>query len=670
MDSSLSDSSLTAASNMSGFPEPEARARWMIYGLLITISMTVLLTSLFESKQLQSGNDRSRWCTVWSLVERGTYQIDEITEKKGWGTIDKVMHEEHLYSSKPALLPTLLAGVYWGVKNLFGLDLLSQTEQTVRAILFFVNVVPYLVAMILWARFLERYSRRFSTRLFLLTVMGLGTLLLPFSTVLNNHTVAAFSFFFSLYALVRILDQSDTPAWYFGIVGFFAAFTCTNELPAAIYGLASFFVLLKHDFKNMARYYVPAAVVPLAAFFITTYLSTGGFKPFYMYYGTEKYLFVKDGIPSYWFNPGGIDQSLDTPLQYLFHCLLGHHGLFSLTPVFLVSVYGWFLCGLPQVETDSQLSKGLRVAALLGALFSIILMMFYLSRTANYNYGGLTAGLRWTFWVIPVWLIAMVPACDRLMSRWWFVPVSILFLMVSMYSALAPLSNPWQKPWLFAMMEQAGWIDYSTPAPKVEETRRTWLKNLPAPGKTEWIELTEERFDGTRRTVRLTGEGKESEVLVTVKWSDQESSVQGRIDRKNFEAGTEIQKWLSKTGADDSEEKWREFVLFLQGIPKTNTYRAAKHRFLKTKVRPEAFHTLLVRSSVTIRLEGEKREFYCLVYWCDDVPFGVTRLFQYVANRESGERYLQRSLVLSGASEIAPFKNPYEELKPHRASGR
>ena len=63
-------------------------------------------------------NDISRWCTVWSLLERGTYVIDDCP----WQieTQDKVLREpkgasgsspgKHFYSSKPALLPTLIAG--------------------------------------------------------------------------------------------------------------------------------------------------------------------------------------------------------------------------------------------------------------------------------------------------------------------------------------------------------------------------------------------------------------------------------------------------------------------------------------------------------------------------------------------------------------------------------
>ena len=59
-----------------------------------------------------SANDRSRWMTIRSLVERGTYEIDAIVGQPTWDTIDMVQHRGrdgklHLYSSKPPLLATL-----------------------------------------------------------------------------------------------------------------------------------------------------------------------------------------------------------------------------------------------------------------------------------------------------------------------------------------------------------------------------------------------------------------------------------------------------------------------------------------------------------------------------------------------------------------------------------
>ena len=77
------------------------------------------------SRPFLSANDRSRWCTIRALVDDGTYAIDQIVtnpeEYARWQTIDMVKHassgQPHLYSSKPTLLPTLLAGEYFLIQK-------------------------------------------------------------------------------------------------------------------------------------------------------------------------------------------------------------------------------------------------------------------------------------------------------------------------------------------------------------------------------------------------------------------------------------------------------------------------------------------------------------------------------------------------------------------------
>jgi hypothetical protein len=145
-----------------------------------------------------SANDRSRWCTVWSLVERGTYQIDEIIEHRGWDTIDKGRFQEHFYSSKPPFLSTIVAGLYWLLKRGFGLDLLSHTHETVQVILLIVNWLPWIVSLALLAAMGEKYARSDWSRIFLVVAAAAGTFLTTFLTTLNNHTVAAASVVFAL----------------------------------------------------------------------------------------------------------------------------------------------------------------------------------------------------------------------------------------------------------------------------------------------------------------------------------------------------------------------------------------------------------------------------------------------------------------------------------------
>ena len=53
---------------------------------------------------------QSRLGTVESIVDRGTYQLDDSTFTN---TIDKVYKDGHFYSHQPPLLSTLEAPVYW-----------------------------------------------------------------------------------------------------------------------------------------------------------------------------------------------------------------------------------------------------------------------------------------------------------------------------------------------------------------------------------------------------------------------------------------------------------------------------------------------------------------------------------------------------------------------------
>ena len=82
-----------------------------------------------RSPPVSHANDRSRWCTVRALVEGdmrvedAPYAIDKVIQQPNWDTIDMVKHDGHLYSSKPPLLPTLMAGVYWPIYRFTGVTL-------------------------------------------------------------------------------------------------------------------------------------------------------------------------------------------------------------------------------------------------------------------------------------------------------------------------------------------------------------------------------------------------------------------------------------------------------------------------------------------------------------------------------------------------------------------
>ena len=124
-----------------------------LVALALTAGRISVVTGRDGTTAFLSANDRSRWCTVASLVEHGTYAIDtqiEIVDPirrhiHPWQTIDKVRHlgtddKQHYYSSKPPLFPTAVAGVYKIVHLATGMTLTQQPIYLARIMLALVNL--------------------------------------------------------------------------------------------------------------------------------------------------------------------------------------------------------------------------------------------------------------------------------------------------------------------------------------------------------------------------------------------------------------------------------------------------------------------------------------------------------------------------------------------------
>jgi hypothetical protein len=626
----------------------EARsARRFAMLLIIVVSSAMSFGQVMQSTPLQSANDRSRWSTVWSLVERGTYQIDEIDAAPGWGTIDKVRHEGHFYSTKPPLQSTLVAGVYWCVKRLTGWNLIDHTADVSRLILLFVNWLPRVLSLIVIAMLVERYARRDFGKLFVLAVASWATLLDPFTSSLNNHSPAAICTVLAMYPLLRVISDGDHGKRFFVLSGFFSAATFTFEIPAALLVVVFGALLLKANPKRTLTLFVPAALIPIGAFVALNTVVTGSLSPFYSSYGSDKYLYEHEGIPSYWKNPQGLDRNLDSPLMYFVHCTIGHHGLLSLTPVWLLTLIGWFgWRRWPECRPRTML--------LVGAGLTVIVLGFYLTRTQNYNYGGNSVALRWMLWLSPLWLIAMIPVFDAWGSRRGFQIFSSILLAASVVSANLPGSNPWQSTWLLSLMERWKWVDYSQPPPPFEFGHPLWSW-FPKLGDPKQAGETIVRFSGTgSRLLRtesfgeavgefdltlMTGNNQDYRTshsqAVQFIWNDRSTEVKDRtivvfLDVERFNAGRKSSEFLrSSSGTALSRDELVAAQRLITGLPQSVEYKPGHIRYLKTALRPDkAFRCQRAAAQVLFRPKHADHELrYRVDLWlCDEIPFGVARI--------------------------------------------
>ena len=504
-------------------PEPpregRSQARQFLALILIGTATAQALGLALKMNTQIGANDISRWCTVWSLLERGSYIIDDCPWQ--YRTIDKVLWSKpneptpegeepvkHYYSSKPPLLPTLIAGVLYPFRAAIGVPLDTVVEQErneryvqkppeaesepadedktaddsspepsskgakearfvletpdplewpvyvfyLKPAVVLLNVVPMLLFLVLYARLLDRYAENDWAWFLSLAAAAFGTQLLAFDQTLNNHTIAAYSAFFSLFPLLRIWDTRDEQPspWLFVMAGFFGAFTACNELPAALFGVLLFGMLLIRFPRQTLLFFGPAAVIPCAAFLATQYLAMGQITPVYSEFGTSTYNY--EG--SYWNTPLEFDWFNTHPEPkwlYLFHMTLGHHGIFSLTPIFLFSAVG--VARYLRFRTEE---RGLSALAWLTAVLSVAIMATYVWNPKARNYGGSTQGLRWIFWLYPFWLAILPAGLAGGAKRRWVRGLSLAAFLISAFTAAYAIRMPWSHPWMLDMLDHLG----------------------------------------------------------------------------------------------------------------------------------------------------------------------------------------------------------------------
>lgn len=525
--------------------DPRASLRRVVYALLIVTAAGGILGRILSvvsasgNTPFLSANDRSRWSTIRALVDYGTYSLDPVILRpdgrfdRDWQTIDLVRHrgrdgQEHYYSSKPPLLPTLLAGEYWLIQKLTGATFDDEALYLGRLMLILTNVPLMVILLLVLARLVERYGRTDAGRLLVMTTAALGTFLTTFAVTLNNHLPAAVSVALTADAALRIVVEGDRRWRWFLLAGFFAAFSVTNELPAlALAVMIAAALFLAAPARTLAAF-GPAAAVVTIAFFGTNWIAHQSLRTPYAHRqdgpvlaelptalqaqldaahvppelrqaaeaagvplsldavvqwktpgerwvvwdreGQDRLAVVHAGDAlelrawdhwydyerSYWTSgrKTGVDLGEPSPAVYAFHVLVGHHGIFSLTPI-------WLLAAAGAVMLLARDERGLRGFAAMTVVLTVVVIGFYLLRPLeDRNYGGVTNGLRWSFWLIPLWLVLMLPAADAVTARRGGLIFALALLLISILSVNYQPLNPWSHPWLFDYWTYTGWIQY------------------------------------------------------------------------------------------------------------------------------------------------------------------------------------------------------------------
>ena len=534
--------------------------RWAIYKLLIFAALAMVagriavVASPDGATAFHSANDRSRWCTIASLVEDGTYEIDRQIaivdpvhrHRHPWQTIDKVQHrgddgQLHHYSSKPPLFPTLVAGLYAGLHGVTGMTMTAHPVYVPRMLLALVNLP--LLAILLWSTLsvVDRVCQSRWGKLSSAVAVCFSTMLMPFSITLSNHLPAATATALAMgiyFFAAEMLDQKPRTGirinrGLYLVAGMSIAMAAANELPAlsmTVFWMGLFFWLDRSSLVPMAA---GIAIIAIG-FFGTNWIAHESLRPAYAHRGNGPTLLEtpklettkppgldatnpQDSQPlsqairarlvddfglspddpidfspsdekgrwrvttphadfalldkgdrwrlaqwddwyeypgSYWQDGKrrGVDLGEPSRWQYLFHMILGHHGIFSLTPIFLLVPIG--LIRLFRFGPDDS-----KRFALVVLVASIVCMAFYVMRPLiDRNYGGVSACFRWLLWFAPLWLVMVSVTLDHWSHHRWGRRLAVVLLALSVASMSTALSAPWQSPWLYRYWDFLGWL--------------------------------------------------------------------------------------------------------------------------------------------------------------------------------------------------------------------
>ncbi len=406
-----------------------------------------------------SANDRSRWAIIRVLaepqmrVEGSVYAIDKVIQQPGWDTIDMVKHNGHLYSSKPPLLPTIQAGIYWLVIKTTGMTCVTHPFECVRTVVFLSHIPCLLILFIMTILTVEQLTTDNFTRIFTLMTICFGTYLSTFAITLQNHLPGTAAVSIALYAIVRIVLNPSECRWpiYF-LAGLFSSFAVACELPALAFFAALMLVCFIVDWRKSLIGFVPGLTILLIGFFAANYAAHSTLIPPYAQRQEDNnwYLYTYergDGVvrQSYWHNRVGIDRGEPSRAIYAYNVLFGHHGIFFLTPLWAFSFAGAVTWLLQWRQKPQKALLGFFILSM-----SLVVIGFYIMRPLDdRNYGGITCVFRWALWLIPLWIAGLIPILEKAAQQKWLMAILYAALFWSVLAANTALVNPWTHPWIY-----------------------------------------------------------------------------------------------------------------------------------------------------------------------------------------------------------------------------
>ncbi len=207
--------------------------------LLVGISYATIIQSF-------SWNQTSHYDLIRALNQDST-TIDQYQENTG----DKAFYKGHFYSARAPGL-ALFALPFYDTLNAFDADRLARSMEAQRGddeliwmIGLWANVLPGLLLLLLVWRMADRFEPGYGAAA--AVTLGLGTLVLPLSTLLFSHVFSAFLGFLAFTLMVKERDGPASPLLLAG-AGLAMGYAVASEYPLFFVGaVLGLYLLSRRD---------------------------------------------------------------------------------------------------------------------------------------------------------------------------------------------------------------------------------------------------------------------------------------------------------------------------------------------------------------------------------------------------------------------------------------